>query len=81
MFIIRVIADKKFSKYSGITPIPFYIGFALVAIGACLGGDYGFALNPVNEFKGNKYSSINLSFCIPQARDLGPRIISSLGGW
>ncbi len=47
MIIICVTTDSKFPVFLQ----PFYIGFTLLAIGSSMGGDYGYALNPVRVVK------------------------------
>ena len=56
MLIICVTTDQKFSKIPVFLQ-PFYIGFALLAIGSSMGGDYGYALNPVIRLTSNIFIS------------------------
>ena len=46
MLIICIVTDYKFSKVPPALQ-PFYIGFALLAMGIAMGGDCGYGLNPV----------------------------------
>lgn len=48
MLIICVTTDKKYSKVPEFLQ-PFYIGFALLAIGIAMGGNAGYGLNPVRN--------------------------------
>lgn len=84
MLVICVATDKKFSNIPKFLQ-PIYIGFTLLAIGIAYGANSGYALNPVSFVVDRQHFvgvTVYTDCCFSkQARDLGPRIVSYLGGW
>jgi len=64
MLIICVTTDQKYSKVPAFLQ-PFYIGFALLAIGTAMGGNSGYGLNPVRYIFESLILFNDFSFGIP----------------
>jgi glycerol uptake facilitator-like aquaporin len=75
MLVICVVTDKKYSNVPNFLQ-PFYIGFALLAMGVAYGSNGGYALNPVSVLA-YLYLFIVVTFAFVSST--GSRFCSSFG--